>query len=273
MADLQSTDEFLVNHDGTTYTQEQGTLMANLESDDLLLINRSDVTYTITGDELISSIIDPLEVNVTLAPLPPTVNSSVTATAFAVGGKAPDGGYVFTYEWTLADDAAGTGAAVQAETSNIYTLPGDSEGKFIKCEATTTDALGTTESGDSGYVEIEVTTAAPDIASVLLTEVGSADGRFTNNEFPFVTTMAVDGEPAPTYEAKARVFGATYNVAVKSDVITDVEDVDAAWKNLNLNNEGWYDIAASDTTFVIVAYNEGPNRIKYSNDWRTDLGG
>ena len=266
MADLQSTDEFLVNHDGTTYTQEQGTLMANLESDDLLLINRSDVTYTITGDELISSIIDPLEVNVTLAPLPPTVNSSVTATAFAVGGKAPDGGYVFTYEWTLADNAAGTGAAVQAETSNIYTLPGDSEGKFIKCEATTTDALGTTESGDSGYVEIEVTTAAPDIASVLLTEVGSADGRFTNNEFPFVTTMAVDGEPAPTYEAKARVFGATYNVAVKSDVITDVEDVDAAWKNLNLNNEGWYDIAASDTTFVIVAYNEGPNRIKYSND-------
>ena len=225
MADLLPTDEFLVNHDGTTYTQEQGTLMANLESDDLLLINRSDVTYTITGDELISSVVDPLEVNVSLAPLPPIVNQTVTATAIAVGGKAPDGGYVYTYEWTLADDAAGTGAAVQAETSATYTLPGDSEGKFIKCVATTTDGLGTTESGDSGYVEIEVTTVAPNIASVVLTEANpGGDGRFTNNEFPFVTTMAEEPNPAATYAAKARVFGATYDANVKSDVITDVED-------------------------------------------------
>ena len=66
---------------------------------------------------------------------------------------------------------------------------------------------------------------APDIAAVTLTEVNpDGSGRFTNNEFPYVTTMGVVGEPAPTYAAKARVFGATYDVNVKSDVITEVED-------------------------------------------------
>ena len=88
---------------------------------------------------------------------------------------------------------------------------------------------------------------APDIASVLLTEtnpVGS--GRFTNNEFPYVTTMAVEGNPAPTFGAKARVFGATYDVAVKSDVITDVEETtvsewnqDEVWSNSASSSNGW----------------------------------
>ena len=68
MADVLGTDELLVNREGVTYTQEQQTLMANLEKDDLLLVNRLGQTYTMTGEDLANSIIDPLELVVTLAP-------------------------------------------------------------------------------------------------------------------------------------------------------------------------------------------------------------
>ena len=68
MADLLGTDEFLVNRNDVTYTQEQETLMATLQDTDHLLINRAGQTYKITGSDLINSVIDPLEVTVILAP-------------------------------------------------------------------------------------------------------------------------------------------------------------------------------------------------------------
>ena len=35
--------------------------------------------------------------------------------------------------------------------------------------------------------------------------------------------MAIDGEPNPTYEVKAKLSGTTFDFDVLSDVITDVE--------------------------------------------------
>ena len=50
MADLLGTDEFLVNRNDVTYTQQQETLMATLQDTDHLLINRAGQTYKITGE-------------------------------------------------------------------------------------------------------------------------------------------------------------------------------------------------------------------------------
>ena len=66
MAELQPNDEFLVNRDDVTYKQPTDTLMAKLENDDYLLINREDVTYKISGEDILDSLIDPLELDVTL---------------------------------------------------------------------------------------------------------------------------------------------------------------------------------------------------------------
>ena len=66
MADINSTDELLVNRSDTTYTEQQGTIMANLQDDDYLLLNREDTTYKITGKEFIESVVDPLEVSAVL---------------------------------------------------------------------------------------------------------------------------------------------------------------------------------------------------------------
>ena len=199
---VNADDQFLVNRGGTTYTQEQETLMANLETDDLLLVNRGGTSYTVTGQEFIESVLDPLVVQVTLDPTIPLINNNVSAVAIAVGGKAPDGGFVYSYEWTVADDASGTNASVEGNTTSLLYIGASKLGKFVKCVVTTTDDIGQTASGDSGYAEIETVTVAPNIASVTLTEANPGDGgRFTNSEFPFVTTMAVEPNPAATYAA------------------------------------------------------------------------
>ena len=61
MAELNPSDEFLVNRNDTTYTEPQETIMANLQDDDYLLLNREDTTYKITGKEFIESVVDPLK--------------------------------------------------------------------------------------------------------------------------------------------------------------------------------------------------------------------
>ena len=111
MADLLGTDEFLVNRNDVTYTQEQETLMATLQDTDHLLINRAGQTYKITGEDLINSVVDPLEVTVILAPTIGYTDTEVTAVPVVSGGKQPDGGYIFTYQWVTANDAAGTNKA------------------------------------------------------------------------------------------------------------------------------------------------------------------
>ena len=230
MAQLQPTDEFLVNRSDITYTQEQGTLMANLETTDKLLVNRSDVTYTITGQELIDSVIDPLDLTVTLAPTTGYVGFPVTATAAVSGGKAPDGGYQFDYQWYLADDPSGTNAsAIDGATFQSYE-PVDSDiDEYLGCTVSTTDLFSNTAT-DTAYIgPIASLNSAPLIDSVVLTETGDGAARFTSQTFAYDTVMAVDGAPAPDYALKAKLSGSTFNFGVESDTITKV---DAAGENV-----------------------------------------
>ena len=224
MAELQPTDEFLVNRSDITYTQEQGTLMANLETTDKLLVNRSDVTYTITGQELIDSVIDPLDLTVTLAPTTGYVGFPVTATAVVSGGKAPDGGYQFDYQWYLADDPSGTGASAIAGATFQSYEPVDSDiGEYLGCTVSTTDLFSNTAT-DTAYIgPIASLNSAPLIDSVVLTETGDGSARFTSQTFAYNTVMAVDGAPAPDYSLKAKLSGSTFNFGVESDTITKVE--------------------------------------------------
>ena len=64
---------------------------------------------------------------------------------------------------------------------------------------------------------------APVIADVVVSEIYDGANRFTDKEFPYVTTMVIDGEPDPTFEVKAKLSGTTFDFDVRSDVITDVE--------------------------------------------------
>ena len=115
MAELQPTDEFLVNRNDATYTQQQDTLMANLETNDYLLINRADATYKITGGDLIDSVIDPLELAVTLTNTTPSPDDDIEAITGVSGGKRPYS--PITYQWKkrqlgVVEDIAGATASV-----------------------------------------------------------------------------------------------------------------------------------------------------------------
>ena len=224
MAELLSTDEFLVNRNDVTYTQEQETLMATLQDTDHLLINRAGQTYKITGEDLINSVIDPLEVTVILAPTDGYTDTEVTAVPVVSGGKQPDGGFIFTYQWVTADDDAGTNKAnIAGETNATFTPDSAQVGQYLGCVVGTTDALGTSAESEAYIGPIQVLAQAPVIADIAISEIYDGQNRFTDKEFPYVTTMAVDGEPDPTYEVKAKLSGTTFDFDVLSDVITDVE--------------------------------------------------
>ena len=224
MADLLGTDEFLVNRNDVTYTQQQETLMATLQDTDHLLINRAGQTYKITGSDLINSVIDPLEVTVILAPIDGYTDTEVTAVPVVSGGKQPDGGFIFTYQWVTADDPAGTNKTNIAGANAATFTPDNAQvGLFLGCVVSTTDALGTSAEGEAYIGPIQVLAQAPVIADVVVSEIYDGQNRFTDKEFPYVTTMAIDGEPNPTYEVKAKLSGTTFDFDVLSDVITDVE--------------------------------------------------
>ena len=224
MAELQPTDEFLVNRSDITYTQETDTLMASLETTDYLLVNRSDATYKITGEDFINSVIDPLEVTVIIAPNPPLIRENAEAIPVVTGGKQPDGGYVFTYQWHYADDLIGTNKVdIPGQTASTYVVPESDITKFIGCTVTTTDALNTTASGTGYGGPVSAVEIAPVIDEVILTEIYDGENRFTDKQFPYTTVMGLDGTPDPTFAVKARLSGTTFNFGVESDTITKVE--------------------------------------------------
>ena len=226
MADLLGTDEFLVNRNDVTYTQQQETLMATLQDTDHLLINRAGQTYKITGGDLINSVVDPLEVTVILTPTEGYTDTEVTAVPVVSGGKQPDGGYIFTYQWVTADDAAGTNKTnIAGETGSTFTPDNTLVGKYLGCVVSTTDAFNTFAEGEAYIGPIQILAQAPVISDVTISEIYDGANRYTDKEFPYVTTMAINGEPAPTYEIKTKLSGTTFDFDVVTDTITDVGEV------------------------------------------------
>ena len=96
MADLQPTDQFLVNRSDSTQTVDHADLMASLQDTDLMLVNRSDQTYTITGEDLKDSLKPELTLTVVISTMNPEVGSAVTVTPVPGGGTEP---FSYTYQW------------------------------------------------------------------------------------------------------------------------------------------------------------------------------
>ena len=112
--------------------------MAKLENDDLLLVNRSDQTFTITGEDLIASAIDPISLSVVINPSSPTIGQTVTAIPFVTGGKVPEDGFVFSYQWYTADDNLGTNKLeVAGETTANFTPDNNIIGIYSGCAIST----------------------------------------------------------------------------------------------------------------------------------------
>ena len=147
---VNETDQFLVNRAGTTYTQEQGTLMANLENDDLLLVNREGTTYTITGQDFVESVVDPLELSVNIDIQDPEPGVTLNVIASPSGGKQP---YTpLTYQWKKrAQDS--TVSNIDGATSQILIVTDELVTFRLACEVTVSDSFGTSVTTLSEYTE------------------------------------------------------------------------------------------------------------------------
>ena len=222
---LEGSDELLVNRSGATYTLEQQNLMAEIQGNDLLLVNRSDTTYKVTGQELIDSVVPDLEIIVTFVPNIPYIDEVITVVPNISGGVEPEGGYTFTYQWSISDDINGEVnlTNILGATLNTYTPTEDQQSKFLGCTVQTTDARGTiaNATGRTGPIEYKPATDPPVINSVVLTQDAVNDKRFSGNSF----TTTVDATNRPNQLAmEAQVVGAL-SLAVGTDLITS-EDTD-----------------------------------------------
>ncbi len=220
MADIQTTDELLVNRGDVTYTQQQGTLMANLQDTDYLLLNRSDVTYKITGEDLIDSVIDPLTLDITILPDPPIADQEVTATAIPQGGKLPY--TVNSYQWYFADDITGTNSIeIAGETTDVYTPLQSSRDKFLGCEVSITDSRGTSVTEINYVGPISIIEVAPIIESVTLTESASNIDAWTNAEY-ITDIELIQGTEPLTYSIKPYITG-NLTTTLETSAIVDVQ--------------------------------------------------
>ena len=270
MSTTNPTDLFLVNRSDVSYYVTQANLMAQIKDDDLMLINRDDVSYKITGVDVKKSLVDPIELTVTLAPTLPVVDIVETATAIVGGGKEPDSGYVFAYQWSTATDATGTGKVnINGATNRQYTPVQSDSDKYLGCTVTTADAFGTAASTTTYAGPVDPGEKEPDITSVVLTEADGTDNdRFTSSTFPYTVDMGEEGKPDPTYALKAKLTGATFDFGVKSSTITGVADtvIPGGWTAASATEDnGWRSVTYGNNKFVAVATG-GSNRVMYSTD-------
>ena len=270
MSTTNPTDLFLVNRSDVSYYVTQANLMAQIKDTDLMLINRDDVSYKITGVDVKKSLVDPIELTVTLAPTLPVVGTVETATAIVGGGKEPDSGYVFAYQWSTATDATGTGKVnINNATNSTYTPVQSDADKYLGCTVTTADAFGTAASTTTYAGPVDPGEKEPDITSVVLTEADATDNdRFTSSLFPYTVDMSEEGKPDPTYALKAKLTGATFDFGVKSSTITGVADtsIPGGWTTTTSVLDGSLRaITYADGKFVAVS-NAGTGRAMYSAD-------
>lgn len=219
MAELQATDQFLVNRDDQTQTVEQQALMATLEPTDFLVVNRADVTYKITGEDLIDSIIDDLVISKpVLSTNNPEVGQPITVVASASGGKGP---YTYTFQWLKTGDIEITGA-----TAATYTPVNADEGETLACRVTATDVQPESATGTSDYTNAVIKPASPPIiGSIALSEDSPGGDRFTGKSFTTSIAMVDDGIPNSDKLLKAEVEGAL-TIAGATDEIVGVADLD-----------------------------------------------
>ena len=206
MADLQPTDQFLVNRADSTQTVEHSDLMASLQDTDLMLINRSDQTYTITGEDLKDSLVPALELTIVLSTNDPVVGDVITATPVASGGTPP---YNFTYEWKA------DGSTIAGATSAAF-IPTDSEiGAALVCSVTVTDDASETLTADSGATNPVVRGDSPPT----LTGVSLAGGpRFSDQTYTSTLQNYDPGQPEATLTMKAKVVGALSGIGETSNI-------------------------------------------------------
>ena len=119
MAELQPSDQFLVNRDGVSYNVTQANLMAQIQDDDLMLVNRGSASYKITGAEVKDSFVDPIETE---------LNSAITFKVLGSGSIAMGGTIDTTPDQSQANiflnAESGKIKAVTAETSGTITSGG-----------------------------------------------------------------------------------------------------------------------------------------------------
>ena len=218
MADIQPTDQFLVNRSDSTQTVDHADLMASLQDTDLMLINRSDTTYTITGEDLKDSLKPELTLTVVLSTYDAEVGGEITATGIAGGGTPP---FTYAYQWQKA------GVDIAGAINQKYTPVLADVGSKLKCVVVATDDDGDDITAASPETNDVVQSAAPPAVSGATLAGGPG---FSGKTYTTTLQGYDPGIPAATQGLKAKVTGAL-SLPGETSAITNVTTklVSMAW--------------------------------------------
>ncbi len=219
MAELQPSDQFLVNRDGASYNVTQANLMAQIQDTDLMLVNRDDASYKITGAEVKDSFVEPIEISgIILTTLDPMVGQEISVIVNATGGKSP----VETYQWRR--DTVN----ITLNGTSVTYIPVEADvGASLDCVVTITDTVAdtvTATSDSTNAVKPDETVNAP---TLLTPPNGAGLG-------PAVVTPTTD----------------TVSTVSTTDTTTTV--VVSGTKDLNLLEEG--SATMTDATGIVANY-------------------
>ena len=79
------------------------------------------------------------------------ISSAIQLLLVNSDGVEPAGGFVYTYQWSTADNINGSNkVTLIGENLNTYTPTADQQGKFLGCNIQTTDDRGTIASTNDG---------------------------------------------------------------------------------------------------------------------------
>ena len=237
--ELDDDDLFIVSRDSTNYKLKSSDLMT-VQDTDLFIVSRDSTNYKVTGAELLDytgASINPDADDVSFEPSVTgsgTVDDPFVIPQFQVEGYGSFGQSPTVI--TISNQKPGRTVIWESLETRWEQPPGlvGSDGtistriQYIDTPISTDPTVynSTLKLGDL-YFEVSVeqlpTTVAPSIFDVAITEVENGTSRYTDKDFPFVTTMTEEGTPAPEYGLKAKLSGTTFSFSTETSAITAVE--------------------------------------------------
>ena len=246
MADLQPTDQYLVERNNTSYKLTQGNLMAELQDTDLMLVERSGVSYKATGADIKGSFGPPPDAEIVTPEIISPVDGAgdmISATSDVITDKTVTS-EIFTAEIRSTDATASLSPTYYAFSTNDFM--GES---FI-----VSDRFKLTNSfTDCNLTQFKSTSPSGPWTQILTWQLGEtwSDAKLNPNEY---VAWATYDETPPSGEVDVVTMIYTYGTAPVTTLTLASNNPDLALFTTGDNvqqNEGYN--AQSDTITNVSA--------------------
>ena len=153
-----------------------------------------NATYKITGEDLIDSVVDPLELSVSLNNNSPTPGDTIQAIAVASGGKQPYS--PITYQWIKVDGDSGLETELAGQTFSSLVISDELSGHQVLCECSVSDSLSKSVTERSPLTSVIEYSEEVDTPELITPPDGAGLGAGISPESGVITDVTIEGANA-----------------------------------------------------------------------------